>query len=646
MEKSEQISVNEASSILGISPATVKNWIKLGKIKGTKKGASFWLEKSDVKAALLSLDTSDALRSRRNKSRQTTNFIPKSYIPNSSPNYKTIKSLICDRDISKYSTNSILYSYSAQIMENAGLSKDIISALQTALTNSKEGIDVVSSITNKYPLTYIPEEDTLGMLYLSLRGLQDKKSTGAYYTPYFVVDELITKALDTLNDGDILHKSYLDPSCGTGNFLIRLPKEIPLSSIHGCDIDEIAISLARINLAIKYQIHTERELSILMQNVSAQDFILGDSSFNKSFNVVLGNPPWGYVFTKEETGIIKKNYSCFDGSGKPESFSLFLEKSLGISNQVTFLLPETILESDYHYGIREFILSCSHVDSIIYLGEVFDKVQCPSIIMSVAKYSVGRMITSSFYKKSSKLQNKLTLIRSFQVPGSRICVENMHILADKNQFAIIEKMRSIPHFTLKGNADFALGIVTGSNSSVLTDKPVEGSEPIIKGKDISKYRISIGNSYTIFDESKYQQVAPEKFYRAKDKLFYKFIAGEPVIAMDTEGLLSLNSANIIIPHIAGYSSAYIMAILNSEAISFYYRHTCKNMKVLRSVLEELPIPVCDKETRSEISSLAMEIQSANNNGLEPDNNVVKRLDYSINRLYNLYSNEVKIIESL
>ena len=648
MEKSELLSVKEASDILGISPATVKNWIKLGKLKGHQKGASFLLSKEDVDAKCVELTSSNALRSRRNKSRLTSNFVPRSYISSSSPNYKTIKKLVLCQEISEYDKGCILAWYAESLMKKAGISKKysegLLSSLIEEFAPSYASVSKdLSDLLSEYPLVLSEGEDTLGMLYLSLRSMQDKKSTGAYYTPYFVVDELIEKALGPYAAKELSNSQILDPSCGTGNFLLRLPENIPLSNIHGYDIDSMAVFLSRINLAIKYRITTEKELACILSNLQPWDFLFSKSLPRKDFDIVIGNPPWGYAYTAAQNKLLKAKYSSFDGSGKPESFSLFIERALNCSQDVTFLLPETILSSDYHEGIREFILSHAAVTGISYLGEAFDKVQCPSVILRLSRKKDHFSIAVSFYKKDSNQSRKLQLLRSFEVGKDRISSDNFNILADSDEYEILKKMEATAHFTLKDNCDFALGIVSGANRSLLTDHETPGSEPIIKGKDISKYYIDTASSYTVFEPWRYQQVAPEKFYRSKDKLFYRFIAPEPIVALDNKGLLSLNSANIMIPHVKGYSNAYIMAVLNSSAMSFYYRHTCKNMKVLRSVLESLPIPCCDHLKQQEIVELALKITQNKIACNESCEKLINRLDYLVASLYNLYTNDIKKI---
>ena len=52
--------------------------------------------------------------------------------------------------------------------------------------------------------------------------------------------------------------------------------------------------------------------------------------------------------------------------------------------------------------------------------------------------------------------------------------------------------------------------------------------------------------YTTFDRDRFQQSARESLYR-KPKLVYRFIARELVVALDTSGAFTLNSANIIVP---------------------------------------------------------------------------------------------------
>lgn len=709
----------QVSELLGISEATVRNWAKLGKIKVfSTSPLSFW--EKDILALHKSLETSDLLKSRRNKTRLNGRFFPKTYISSESPNYSLAKELLESVGDLGLSEDSLIPAVIGTVAKELLDLRGIPSAISRQLLEPFGFSSLIDGLAKAFE--YVYGEDLLGMLYLSLRGLRDKKNTGAYYTPYFVVDRLIAEiTADAYSDstfGDVdpvltgsdhaietanLLRTYCDPACGTGYFLIRLPEDVPLTHVYGYDIDETAVFIARINLALKYSIATQEELDNIKNNIKCRDFLLTDGhpadsllvnnhtraladaalksrSHELCFDVILGNPPWGYVYSKDEIALISQNYSSYQGGKMPESFSLFVEKALESLNEgglLSFLLPETILGADMHREIRNFILENASVSSLVYLNEVFDKVQCPSVILTLQRHYdpsektnsanlglrlLGRSdITVSFEQMKRRFSadreekhglscangkaNKnigtsstshLTIITKFTAWDDRITADSFHILCDNAEYTLLEKIQNVPHFTLKDNADFALGIVTGSNSTLLKSAQKKEFEPILKGKDIGKYRIKEATSFVQFKPETFQQCAPIQMYRADEKLFYRFIADEPIVALDTKQTLSLNSANIIIPHVEGYSAAYIMALLNSRVLSFYYKKSFRNMKVLRSYLESLPLAKCEPNVRKEIEELAKAYEHEK---------AQLQLESKIAALYGLNKEEMRVISS-
>lgn len=617
------MTITELSEYLGISEATVRNWIKLGKVVATKQDKKTVILNSEVQKLSESLNSSKMLTSRRNKSRLGLNYIPRSYISKKSPNYKTILSMIGTFQEEALEITEIISFCADMLMTSRGIPKEI---RQNLLPDNSRGVNI-KELFSSYKLIYVPFEDTLGLIYISLRRLQDKKATGSYYTPFYAVDLMINDLPDTA-------QSIFDPACGTGNFLLRLPDSYPLEMVHGYDIDEIAIKIARINLAIKYRISTKNQLDIIERNIRCIDFLESNEDIPKA-DIIIGNPPWGSSFSKEQVSELKKNFESILGKGKPESFDLFVEravKSLTSSGNMLFLLPETILGADYHESIRSFIEKNAFVSEISYLGDIFDKVQCPCIILKLDNKRTDQIAVRHYKKEKKELIN---CEKEYVVNSHRISEKSFHILADNDQYKLIEKILSVPHFTLEGQADFALGIVTGSNKSVLAKTPLDGWEGIIKGSDIHKFFYDEPKSFAKFVPQNFQQVAPEHMYRSKEKLFYKFIANEPVFAYDSKGTISLNSANILIPRVPGYSALYIMAVLNSDLMSFYYRHTFKNMKVLRSAIESLPIAKCDNDTMNTISTLALDIVYEKKTSSEK----ISRLNALIDNLYSLDKNK-------
>ena len=153
---------------------------------------------------------------------------------------------------------------------------------------------------------------------------------------------------------------------------------------------------------------------------------------------------------------------------------------------------------------------------------------------------------------------------------------------------------------LKGHAKFALGIVTGDNKAHLSAEKLPGMEPVLKGGDIRRFGIRTPKNFIRFTPDAFQQVAPTAMYRAEEKLLYRFISEVPVFAYDDGRRLSLNSANILIPEIPGLRMKYVLAILNSSAAAFWLAKRFRSVKMLRSHLEALPIPVVPDEVQEQI----------------------------------------------
>lgn len=141
----------------------------------------------------------------------------------------------------------------------------------------------------------------------------------------------------------------------------------------------------------------------------------------------------------------------------------------------------------------------------------------------------------------------------------------------------------------------------------------------------------------------FQQIAPIQYYRAKEKLLYRFICNQLVFAYDNKQTLSLNSCNLLIPEIEGLDIKYIMAILNSRTAQFFFKKQFHSVKVLRSHIEQIPIPEIKKEAQDRIIVMVDSILEASK-----DNDIVSlydMLDAEIANLYGLTSNEQTFIKN-
>lgn len=145
------------------------------------------------------------------------------------------------------------------------------------------------------------------------------------------------------------------------------------------------------------------------------------------------------------------------------------------------------------------------------------------------------------------------------------------------------------------------------NKKYITQKQTGETEPILKGSDLYKFRWKPSDHYILFKPESFQQVAPVAYYRAEEKLLYRFICSQLVFAYDNRQTLSLNSCNILIPRIKELQIKYILAVLNSRTAQFYFKKQFRSVKVLRSHIEQIPIPSASKLQQDHIIRMVDDI---------------------------------------
>lgn len=600
---------------LSISIATGRNWIRLNKIQ-----PQYWVNEkpffsysyaTDLKQKLTSGEF-EQLKSRRNKNYICGNQFYASYLNAKSSNTKSITRLLDlvlqeKGALSENELRTILCECALKLFCNAFVLPEKGNTTVALLPLFIKGtyhlppydallFDLIPSpkqalsFYTKYPeffsipFTYTPQEDLLGLLYLSLKNMGKRKTAGAYYTPTVIVNKLLLSLQTSLPT--LMEKKILDPCCGTGNFLLHLPKQVSLSHVYGNDIDKTSVLLTRINLALY---HKPTDLQLLYKNITQSDFLLASSK--KKYDCIIGNPPWGYTFSPAKKETLRKRYQCIHGR-QIESYDLFIERSLSQLPKggiLSFVLPEAFLHTQIHAPIRKQLLDTSSIAYLEYLGNVFSQVNCPSILLEL--HRTDKSLSAIGTKVKTKHQ-------SFVIKKERHLTPcQFDLFIPDTMYAILDKLLHCPNTTtLQKQADFALGIVTGDNKHFLEQQKNEKNECILKGTEISPFVIQPAKNYITYSPNDYQQVAKTKYYRAPEKLLYRFISKKLVFAYDDKQRLSLNSCNLVIPKIPELPIKYVLAVLNSSMAQFIFQNLFHSVKVLRSHIEQIPIPIADTET--------------------------------------------------
>lgn len=629
----EILNIDDVAIFFGISTATVRNWIKCGNIQTiSDRRYNFYLHEIQKLKEKIENGRIGKLNGRANKSKAGRTFIPDEYLK-SNINIDIVSDIISFIYKNKISTKTSLFLLTLNFLRTNKILKsfdiqDVITRKE--ITSSNKQIDEEikswkseikeSEIKDKYSFLLnceLPKQrDILGFIYQSLLAEGKKSQNGSYYTPEVIVEKII-------NDYVKQDSKVLDPCCGTGQFLLAFADKIDdPKNIYGVDIDEIAVRIARINLLVKFK-DKDFVPNIVCKNtlfeIGNYDlFSLNDENI-RGFDVIATNPPWGVHFSKSDTERLKTLYPQIKSF---ESFSYFLKKSIDLLNDkgiISFILPESILNVKTHKDIREIILENTHIKNVFYLDRVFKNVFTPVIRLDITKE-----------KKSQKIkiikEKEVYDINQLVWKNNQDFIFNIH--ASDIDTDIINKVYNTNHTNLSNNADWALGIVTGNNKKYIVSEKHKGFEPIYKGKDIQKFVLKKPTNYILFTPEKFQQVAPIEKYRAKEKLIYKFISKNLVFAYDNKQQLTLNSANIVIPKLKNYPIKVIAGLFNSSLYQFIFQKKFSSIKVLRSHIEQMPLPLWNKKTFEEICFFVDEIIQGKDSFQKLDNYIFNQFDFS------------------
>jgi DNA-binding transcriptional MerR regulator len=628
----EMLTVGAAADTLGVSIATVHNWIKLGLlVSPTGK------TKSVTKVAVEELKNKiESGKTEKLQTRANKKFT----------NKKRTHSELNDADVShflemvdgysdEYTLDELLVSVAMVLVENERKKNgdgEWVKRINKELKEWRIEFNCEKSICEDLKSTQIPPIlDLLGKTYQHLAASSSKAKGGVFYTPRFITKDVV-ETQQKLDD------IVLDPCCGSGVFLLEsLIKKIadgehnPLRNIYGCDLDIRAIRICRVNLLL-----TANKKFIDELNVTYQDGIefLAYSDVAKipnKFDLIATNPPWGANFTIPKVNNISLNEYATD------SFAVFLSLSLdrlAKNGRLSFLLPESFADVGTHSPIRKKILSKSTQVKIVKLGKVF-------------KGLMTNVVNLSLINALPKAESLLRL----EFDGEKSVISQKKILEEKNSTIIfglnddviklVEKIFSSQHKCLDSRAQFALGIVTGNNAKMLKDEQSFENEPVLRGKDILPYRVSRPEQYIKFDKKSFQQCADEIFFRAKEKLVYRFITDRFIFAYDDKQTLTLNSANILIPN-SSIPIKVVLAILQSKVIHFIFRVKFNSIKVLRKHIEAMPLFIFSDKVNKKLEDL---VDKAIRSQGSDVNLIVAKLDDLIYKQIGMTEAEIAVIDN-
>jgi type I restriction-modification system DNA methylase subunit len=435
----------------------------------------------------------------------------------------------------------------------------------------------------------------------------------------------------------------VDPACGSGAFLnqaltylmdehkfvddliaeltntpLRLfdtDKAILEKNIYGVDINEESVDIAKLSLWLRTA-QKGRKLSNLSNNIKCGNSLISDVEVardkaftwekqfpevfdNGGFDVVIGNPP--YVFggnkgiSSNEKKYFKKHYKT--GGGKVNLFTLFIELShsiLRVNGEFSFIIPNTFLRVTSYDESRRFFLDNFKFRELGDLGnDVFQGAVTSAIILVATKEE--RIGGNSFnvFKDFSGKYNAIELDDIVQ--NGYIITSNL----TKEKTRILKNIRK--KSTLLGDEcrEMIFGVViTKNKDEIVSSTPIENYKPFLEGKDIGRYLIKPIHQYLNYNPKLLHRARSKEVFESNEKLLVQRITGgkKPLkVAYDNNRYYNKESLNnIILKDESKFSARFIICLLNSSLINWYYNNQFTNgstltVNISKEYLSKIPI---------------------------------------------------------
>lgn len=400
------------------------------------------------------------------------------------------------------------------------------------------------------------------------------------------------------------------------------------------------------------------------QNASSSFFDL-DWMFGvkDGFDIVIGNPPYVFARDSKNKGLTDEIKAYYYKTFKLAKYQLnlyhlFIEKAIAllINNGVfAFIVPNNWLTINTNRALRKCILKMSDIKIVNFYKKVFETADVDSSIIIFSNSDKNNKIY--LYEAQSKIDIKLIKQTNRDVfLNNTDFVINIELFKNDDVFSILDKIEKCS-CSLKNYATVKAGLQAyeiGKGNPICTKemkdnriyhsmKKIDNTYyQYLHGSDVCRYSLNWSGEYLKYGSN---LAAPRKFILfSSPRILVRQIPSKPPYCINScftnEILLNdRNSMNIIKISKAPY---YILGILNSKLISFWFVH--KFGKMQRGVfpqfkineLESFPIVNLNKEQEYQLVSLVSRRMNNSNNDDE--------IDELVYHFYGLTYDEVLIVD--
>ena len=458
--------------------------------------------------------------------------------------------------------------------------------------------------------------------------------------------------------------------------------------------------------------------------VNKADFFDPDWMYGvTAFDICIGNPPYIRQEALKPIKELLQTQHYFVYNSTSDIYTYFYERAFHLlkpSGILCFITSNKWMRAKYGDKLRKFLKEKTSIISLIDFSgyKVFESATVDTNIL-ICKKSIPQ--TNSFYAVnvskdiSENNFNEYLLQNRLVIEQSKLN-QTSFTLSDSAELNLKAKIEKAGLPLIKQGVKIYRGIITGFNQAFIIDTAIrdklvsedpqieEFIKPILRGRDISRYRqkwdglwlIKIESGYTNLNKKKDEK--PDDFLKRRFPSLHKYFneiidkiktgklkfKGKGLVNRDDQGdywweqrdcvyYEEFEKSKIIYPDIdakltfaidnknyylnntcyfiRAHNNIYLISVLNSSLINWYYSNISSQLgdKAVRHFsvfIEQIPIIMINEDQQKPFIKLVEEILAVKKQNPQANTKKLEdQIDFMVYKLYDLTYDEVRIIDS-
>jgi adenine-specific DNA-methyltransferase len=449
-----------------------------------------------------------------------------------------------------------------------------------------------------------------------------RRTQGLFYTDPAIIDFILAQ---TVAKADLLANPFLkilDPACGCGNFLLKtydflkqrfsagrselaarfpaldwsdagIHRHIITHNLWGADIDSLAAEIATAGLLLKQAAASDNPAANILICDSLRRPSPGTADnhrafWSASYDFVIGNPPY-LSFGLRGTSRLDPDYEAYlrqsfsaSAEYKLSYYVLFLERGiemLAAGGRLGFILPDSFLLGRYYSKIRRYIMDHTAIEHIAHIAlPVFKGAAVGMSAICILRREdepaarSGQVVAVQQVLAKDDLKEPATACRYSQDYFAGLPYNRFRLFSDLTVKNLIDKIDNNSEPLVKFASGHS-GIRSRTRQIDIVGTAAAGPtwrRGLISGAQVQRYGLTYGGHWLNIDPALLYKGGWDPAIIERRKILLRQTGYTLTACIDDNGYYHLNNIHSFIATGETVSPDYLLLILNSRLLSFYY----------------------------------------------------------------------------